>query len=50
MFERMLDKRRAPTLSEIRAYIGETAYTRLCGLENVRAASLFPRDLNRLEP
>lgn len=23
---------------------------KLCGLENVRYAALFPRDLNRLEP
>ena len=28
----------------------ERLTARLCGLENVRSAALFPRDLNRLEP
>jgi nondiscriminating aspartyl-tRNA synthetase len=28
----------------------ERLTARLCGLDNVRYASLFPRDMNRLEP
>ena len=31
-------------------YIFIDPSARLCGLDNVRGAGLFPRDLNRLEP
>ena len=35
MFERMLDKSRKPDEAEIREYIGEDSYKRLCRLESI---------------
>lgn len=35
MFERMLDKSKEPSVDEIRDYIGEESYERLCRLETI---------------